>query len=129
VANVLGFLLIFVAIQILGALIAKLLHKLFKWTGLGWLNRLLGFACGSLKAVVLGIILVLILTAFPMKTVPEAIAHSRIAPYLINAAQAVSYIAPRELRDGFAETYDRLRNLWKKGIRELPKEHLETDNS
>lgn len=129
VANVLGFVIIFVAIQILGALIGKLLQKLFKWTGLGWLDRLLGFACGSLKAVVVGIILVLILTAFPMKSVPDSVARSRIAPYLIDAAHAISYIAPRELRDGFAETYDRLRNLWKKGIRELPKEHLETDKS
>ena len=129
VANVLAFVLVFVAIQLLGALIGRLLQKLFKWTGLGWLDRLLGFAFGSLKALVVGIILVLVLTAFPMKPIPDAIARSRIAPYLIGAAQAISYIAPRELRDGFAETYDRLRNLWKKGIRELPKEHLETDRS
>ncbi len=129
VANVLGFVLIFIAIQILGAIVGRMLHKLFKWTGLGWLDRLLGFAFGSLKAILVGIVLVLILTAFPMKPVPDAVSRSRIAPYLIGAAQAISYIAPRELRDGFAETYDRLLNLWKKGIRELPKEHLETDNS
>jgi len=74
-----------------------------------------------LKALVVGIILVLILTAFPMKPIPDAIARSRIAPYLIGAAQAISYIAPRELRDGFAETYDRLRNLWKKESANSPK--------
>lgn len=129
VANVLGFVFIFLVIQVLGAIIGKLLQKLFKWTGLGWLDRLLGLAFGSVKAVVVGIILVMILTAFPMKPVPDSVSHSRIAPYLIDAAHAISYTAPRELRDGFAETYDRLRDLWRKGFHTLPKEHLETDNS
>lgn len=127
VANVLGFLIIFMVIQVLGAIIGKILQKIFKATGLGWLDRLLGLAFGSLKAVVLGIILILILTAFPMKAVPESVAHSRIAPYLIDAAQAVSYIAPRELRDGFAESSQRLRDLWKKGFQSLPKEPVKTD--
>ena len=127
VANVLGFFLIFIAIQILGAIIGKILHKLFRWTGLGWLDRLLGLAFGALKAAVLGVVLVLILTAFPMKPIPDSVAHSRIAPYLLEAAQAVSYAAPRELRDGFAESFDRLRDLWKKGLRSSPKEPLQTD--
>ncbi len=127
VANVLGFLIIFIAIQILGAIIGKILHKIFKATGLGWLDRLLGLGFGALKAVVLGIILVLILTAFPVKAVPESVVHSRLAPYLIDAANAVSFVAPRELRDGFAESSQRLRELWKKSLQSPPKEQLKTD--
>ena len=129
VASVLGFLFIFVLILILGGIIGKLLQKLFKWTGLSWLDRLLGCAFGALKAVLFGIVLVMVLTAFPTKPIPQSIAHSRIAPYLIDAAHAITYIAPRELRDGFTETYDRVRDLWDKGIRALPKDHSGKDDT
>jgi len=129
VANVLGFIFIFVVIQILGGIAGKILQKLFKWTGLGWLDRLLGGAFGGLKAVLFGIVLVLVLTAFPLKPIPHTIAHSRVAPYLIDAAHAITFIAPRELRDGFAETYDRIRELWDKGVRHLPQEHSEAERS
>jgi len=128
VASVLGFVFIFVLILILGGLVGKLLQKLFKWTGLSWLDRLLGCAFGALKAVLFGIVLVMVLTAFPMKPIPYSIAHSRIAPYLIDAAHAITYIAPRELRDGFTETYDRIRDLWEKGVHSIPKEHSESEH-
>jgi membrane protein required for colicin V production len=122
VANVLGFVLIFILIQILGGLVALVLSRLFKWTGLGWLDRLLGFAFGALKAVVVGIVLVLILTAFPIKPVPDSVAHSQVAPYLIDAAHALTYLAPLELRRSFRETYDRIYELWRK---EVPGHKLE----
>jgi membrane protein required for colicin V production len=121
VANVLGFFLVFAIVQIFGALCGAVAARLFRWAGLSWLDRLLGFAVGGLKAVVFGVIIVLILTAFPMKPVPEAIAQSRVAPYLIDAAHLISYMAPRELRDGFSETYDRIRGFWKHEV--TPKGH------
>ena len=124
VANVLGFVLVFILIQILGGLAGLMLSRLFKWTGLGWLDRLLGFAFGALKAVVVGIVLVLILTAFPIKPVPDSVAQSRVAPYLIDAAHAITYLAPRDLRESFRETYDRIRELWRK---EVPNRKLERE--
>jgi len=126
VANVLGFVLIFVLLQLLGALAGLLLAKVFKWTGLGWLDRLLGFAFGAVKAVVVGIILVLVLTAFPIKPVPDSVAKSEVAPYLIDAAHALTYLAPRDLRDSFRETYDRVRDLWRK---EVHGHRLETEKN
>jgi len=127
VAQVLGFLFIFVLILVLGGIIGKLLQKLFKWTGLGWLDRLLGGAFGAINAALFGIVMVLVLTAFPLKPIPQAIARSRVAPYLIDAAHAITYIAPRELRDGFTETYGRIHDLWEKGVRSVPKEHSERE--
>jgi membrane protein required for colicin V production len=124
VANVLGFVLVFILIQILGGLVGLMLSRLFKWTGLGWLDRLLGFAFGALKAVVVGIVLVLILTAFPIKPVPDSVAQSQVAPYLIDAAHALTYLAPRDLRQSFRETYDRIRDLWRK---EMPGHKLDRE--
>lgn len=116
VADVLGFVLVFILIQMLGGLVGLLLSRVFKWTGLGWLDRLLGFAFGAVKAVIVGIVLVLILTAFPIKPIPDSVAHSQVAPYLIDAAHAVTCLAPYELRRSFAETYDRIREFWKEKI-------------
>jgi uncharacterized membrane protein required for colicin V production len=44
VSNLIGFLLVFWAILAIGALFAKVTSKVFKWTGLSWLDRLLGGA-------------------------------------------------------------------------------------
>ena len=112
VANVGGFLMIFVGIQIAGALLGWGLATVFKWTGLSWLDRMMGALAGAVKTAIVGIVLVMILTAFPMKPVPDSIAHSKAAPYLIEASQILVYLCPRELRDGFTVTYDRVRELW-----------------
>lgn len=111
-ANVAGFLLIFVGIQLLGAALGWLLATIFKWTGLSWLDRGLGALMGALKTALVGIVMVMILTAFPLKPVPDSIAHSKAAPYLIEASHVLVYLCPREVRDGFKATYERVRALW-----------------
>src|SRR5271169_4066908 len=52
-ANMLGFLVVFAMFLSAGAMIGKLLAKLFKWTGLNWLNRLLGGAFGFVRGMLL----------------------------------------------------------------------------
>ena len=66
--------------------------------------------------MVVGIVLVLILTAFPIKPVPDSVARSQVAPYLIDAAHALTYLAPPELRRSFRETYDRVYEMWRKEV-------------
>ncbi len=111
-ANFLGFLTIFVTVQLVGALISWLMGKFFKGAGLDWLNRLLGGAFGVVKAAVIGVVLVLALTAFPVKPVPDSVARSRLSPYFIEASHVLVYLTPRELKDGFIETYERIKKLW-----------------
>jgi len=112
VANLLGFMIVFVCVQVLGGLAGWTLSKAMKATGLGWLDRLMGCVFGAVKAALAGVVLVLVITAFPFKPLPGAVAGSRFAPYLIDASHAITYLAPRELRDGFVETYQRLREYW-----------------
>jgi membrane protein required for colicin V production len=112
VAKLLGFLLVFVSVQILGGIAGWGLSKAMKATGLGWLDRALGAAFGTLKAALAGVVLVMAITAFPFKPLPEAIANSRIAPYLIDASHVLTYLAPRDLRDGFVTTYEKVREFW-----------------
>ncbi len=112
VAKLLGFLMVFVGVQILGGIAGWALAKAMKAGGLGWLDRTLGAGFGLVKAALVGVALVMAITAFPLKPLPDAVAGSRIAPYLIDASHVITYLAPRELRDGFVETYERLREFW-----------------
>lgn len=116
VANFLGFLLIFIGVQLLGALIGWGIAKVFQLTGLSWLDRAMGAAFGTVKAALIGIALVMILTAFPIKSIPTGVAGSQLAPYAIVGANVLAQLTPLELRTGFEQTYDRLRDLWDKSV-------------
>jgi hypothetical protein len=70
--------------------------------------------CTVGAALGLSAVLVLVFSAFRLKPLEEAIAGSRAAPHLLAAAQVMVYACPRSLRDDFAETYDRIRELWRK---------------
>ena len=111
-ANIAGFILVFVLVQMLGGALSWVLGKIFKWTGLSWLDRLLGAVFGTVKAVLVGVVLVLVLTAFPLKPVPASIADSAVAPTLIEVSHILAYMTPNEVREGFRETYEKLKKSW-----------------
>jgi membrane protein required for colicin V production len=112
IANVVGFFVVLALVNIVGALAGWGASKVFKWSGLSWLDRLLGGGFGLLKAGLIAVAFVMILVAFPMKAVPASVAESRAAPYLIEASHVLVHLAPKEMKDGFQETYDRLMKLW-----------------
>lgn len=111
-ANIAGFMIVFLLVQLAGSALSWALGKLFKWSGLSWLDRLMGAAFGVVKACIVGTILVLVLTAFPLKPVPASIAGSTVAPTLIEASHLLVYLTPHEVRQGFRETYDNVKKFW-----------------
>lgn len=123
VANIAGFLLVFLAIQLLGHAVSWVLGRFYKWTGLSWMDRLLGGLFGFFKTMLVGIVLVMILLAFPLKPVPRSVSHSMLAPYLIEASHMLVYLCPHELKEGFLGSYDRVKELWKS----LPKPGSDKD--
>lgn len=112
IAKLLGFIFVFAGVQVLGGIAGWAAAKAMKATGLGWLDRSLGACFGLLKAALVAIIVVLALSAFAIKPLPDMLAGSRIAPYAIGASNLITYLAPRDLRDGFVGTYERLREFW-----------------
>lgn len=112
VANFLGFVIIFVGFLILGAAVGALLAHLFRWAGLGWLDRLIGGAFGLLRGVVVAAVLILVLMAFSQKPPPTSIVQSRVAPYIVDAASVLASIAPKSFKDGFQASYDRVKKAW-----------------
>ena len=126
VANVVGFLIVFIGVQIVGALLGWAIARLFKWSGLSWLDRMLGAGFGALKAALVGICLVMILTAFPMKKLPEGLATSRLAPYYVEGAVIMIHAAPMELKAGFQATYEQLKKFWSENIPPNHRSSIET---
>lgn len=130
VANFCGFLLVFVGILLLGVITGKLLAMLFKWTGLSWLDRLLGAGVGLVRGLLISTAIVMAIMAFSPKPPPPSVAGSRIAPYVVGASRVMISMAPREAKDTFQASYDMVKRMWgakfanpgavKRGAAELP---------
>lgn len=127
-ANALGFFMIFGGILLAGALVTWILERLLKWVHLGWLNRLLGGVFGLARAIVVSAVIVMVLMAFTSKPPPRSVVNSRLAPYVIDAARVMAAAAPYELKEGFRQSYEKVREAWaemlKKGIRGLGGQEL-----
>ena len=105
VANVIAFLLIAIGIMVLAALTGKALHHTANAIGLGFFNRLFGAAFGFIRGCLLGVAILMAITAF-LPPIAE-ISKSSLAPYFLAGAHAVSFVVPHDLRqlilDGAAQ--------------------------
>ncbi len=111
-ANVTGFLIVFVGVLIVGALIAALLARLFRWIGLSWFDHLLGGVAGFVRGVLVIAVLADIVVAFAPSPAPGFLGTSRVLPYASELGVAIAQLAPRELKDSFNEQMDNLKQLW-----------------
>lgn len=124
-SNVLGFLAVFWAILVVGALVGKAFSTFFKWTGLTWMDRLLGGAFGLVRGAVIGVGFVAVLLAFAPHPLPNWMVSSRLLPYAVDASNLFASIAPRDLKEAFGDGMEELRKDWEEEVRkaERRKEH------
>ena len=120
-SNLAGFLLVFAACVFLGALIGKLLSKLFKWTGLSWLDRMMGAGFGLVRGAVAAVAFVSVLMAFAPKPVPKWMTGSVVLPYAIDASNVAAAVAPRALKDAVRQTVGEIRQAWDDEVRKSQK--------
>lgn len=111
-ANFVGFMVIFVVVLLAGGLIGWGISKLMKVARISWLDRLAGCAFGVVRGVLLGAALVTAFMAFAPKSPPASVAHSHVAPYVMHAARVVVAAAPHEVKNGFRNSYSRIKELW-----------------
>lgn len=116
VANFLGFVVVFLLVILAGAVIGRLLAMIFKWAGIGWLDRTLGACFGLLRGMVVSIAIVMILMAFSVNPPPSSVVESEIAPYVLEASRIFSKAAPRELTEGFQKSYQMVHEAWSKAV-------------
>ena len=111
-ADVLGFLAIFLAVTVLGALIAAVLSRIFAWIGLSWFNHFLGGLAGLVRGALIVAIVANILIAFSPSPAPSFLEQSRVLPYASRVAAGLAEFAPRELRDSFTQQWESLKQRW-----------------
>jgi membrane protein required for colicin V production len=115
-SNLLGFLVVFFVFVLTGALLGKLLTKLFKWTGLSWLNRLMGAGFGLVRGTLVAVAFVAVLMAFTPKPPPHWMVGSVLLPYAIDASNVCAALAPRELKEAVRDTMTEVRKSWNEEI-------------
>ena len=113
IADVFGFLVIFLGVMLLGALVGMLLSRLLRWVGLSWFNHVLGALAGLLRGALVAAALLDLLIAYSPSPMPQFIERSRLAPYATELGAWLVDLAPRELKDAFTEQMENLRQLWR----------------
>jgi len=125
VANFIGFFIVFVACVVLGTLVSAIIRRFMRTVGLSWFDRMLGAVFGLVRGTLLSMAVITALVAFApavkQDSVPASVAESRIAPYIVQGANFVIAIAPRELKDSFHTHYAELKSYWEQKKIELPK--------
>jgi len=118
VANFAGFLVILIAVSLAGSLLSRLTARFFQAVGLGWLDRLLGAGLGAVRALILAVALVMAIVAFTPRPPAQSVVESAVAPYVLDGGRVLVAIAPRELRDGFLHSYEKIKDSWTRALRE-----------
>ena len=125
VSNLVGFLVVFIACVVLGGLIGKLLATLFKWTGLSWLDRLMGAGFGFVRGGLAAVAFVSVLLAFTPRPVPAWMTGSFLLPYAIDTSNILASLAPRALKDPVRDTVREIRQAWDDQVRKSQRREKE----
>jgi len=124
-ANLAGFFLVFAGVVIIGGVLSAVLGKFLRVTGLSFFDHALGAGFGFVRGVLISVALIMGIMAFSeADRPPAAVVHSRMAPYMVDAAKVFAAMAPHELREGFHKTYAQVKEAWnaavKRGIQQRP---------
>jgi membrane protein required for colicin V production len=65
-----------------------------------------------MRGWIIGSVLFLILTAFPVQI--EKVKEARLAPYLLVGARVLVTVTPSSLKAKFLDGYDRVQKLWER---------------
>jgi membrane protein required for colicin V production len=117
-SNLIGFFVVFFGLIFVGALIGKLLSKLFKWTGLSWLDRLMGAAFGLVRGALVAVAFIAVLLAFTPKPTPNWMVNSTVLPYAIDASNMLAALAPNVIKEAFRDSVREIRKIWDEQLRE-----------
>ncbi len=111
IASLLGFATIFFGCILLGVLISLIVNRLLETVHLKWFDRLLGAAFGLIRGWLIGAVLFLMLTAFPVQL--ESVKNAKLSPYLLAGARALALVTPSPLKAKFLEGYRKVEKYWR----------------
>lgn len=98
VADVLGFVVVLIAVSSLASLLASLLHRFAGLLFLGWADHLLGGVLGFIQGSLLSTVLIAVLAANTNEAVSGALRDSRIASRIVQVFSFVLALLPESVR-------------------------------
>jgi membrane protein required for colicin V production len=104
-AKFVGFLLVFLAVLIVGGVAAGFIAKLTKG-GLGFVNHVLGGLIGLVEGILVAGAVVFAMLVFPVNK--TAINGSNLAPFIYEVTKTVVQFIPRELKDQLRDAYENI---------------------
>ncbi len=110
VADLIGFLIIFLLTLTAGAVAAWLVNRFVKMASLEWIDRLMGGVFGFLRGWAICSVIALALIAFPVRQ--ELFARSVLAPYMLAGARGAVLLVPSQLKVKFREEYQKILDSW-----------------
>ena len=128
-ANLFGFFLVVAVTLLAGGLLGQLLSKIFKWTGLSWLDRILGAGFGLVRGALVAVAFVAVLMAFTPKPIPNWMTGSALLPYAVEASDWCAAVAPYQVKEAFAVSLREIRQLWKEEVEKARRPKKTKDNA
>jgi len=99
IANFVGFLIIFVVVLIIGALVTYFMKKIFVVGPLKSIDRILGGVFGLIRGILVSAILLLGLIVFPVSD--NLILKSQLSPYILKTVEVVLNLFPEKFKEKF----------------------------
>jgi membrane protein required for colicin V production len=118
IAQFAAFVGILAATVVIFSLAGKLLRKTASAIGLGMLDRLGGAVFGFVRGCLLGVAGLMAFTAF-LPTAPW-IRDSKMAPYFLQGAHAVSFLVPHDLEHRLHDGTSRIKHTTPDWIKQAP---------
>jgi membrane protein required for colicin V production len=109
VAEIAGFLTIFLGVVILAGIVGRLARWAMKEVGLSWMDRALGALFGFVRGVLIVAIVLLAVTTFSPGT--RLLSRSEIAPYTLLVARTAIWAAPGQVRSKFHDGLNAVRQM------------------
>ncbi|HLY19937.1 MAG TPA: CvpA family protein, partial [Bryobacteraceae bacterium] len=103
VANIVGFLIVFCGISMVGGVASGILVKFVRTLDLVWLDRVLGGAFGVVRGVLYATVVVWGMLAFFPVPPKLVLSQSRLAPCVMDAARRVADASPDEVKRTFRQ--------------------------
>jgi len=117
-ADLVGFLIVFFSIVVLGEVISGMLARFIRSADLVWLDRALGGAFGVVRGLLFGAIMIWGLMAFLPVQPKLVLSESRLAPCVMDAARRVADASPDEVKRTFRQSYRELNRVLPEKIRD-----------
>jgi len=113
VSEILGFLIILIAVIVLAGLLGRVVRRIVKEAGLSGFDRFLGAVFGLVRGSLMVSILLLAQASFAPSS--SWLVGSELAPYFLVVGRAEIWLAPSALRARFYQGLDLLRQARQHG--------------